>query len=276
MTSKVKENSYITIQGFMVTELGLKGNELLIYAIIYGFSQDGESKYNGGLQYLADWCNSTKQGVMKALKSLIEKGLVHKEEVRFNGVKMCEYRVERYETKFHEKVNKVERGMQQSLMGYATKFNEGIKQSLPNNIEDNIKDNIEDSIKEKKEKKRSTQKPKEVAPIPSIEELQQCFGRPVGTGMAEWFQHKAQRGDTYTPTGLDKLLSMVRKNVAAYGEQAVADLIELSIASGWQGIAWDRLKTQKPTNQQNSQPPQSGNVFVEILRKSEAEGVDPF
>ena len=28
MTSKVKENSYITIQGFMVTELGLKGNEL--------------------------------------------------------------------------------------------------------------------------------------------------------------------------------------------------------------------------------------------------------
>lgn len=146
---------------------------------------------------------------------------------------------------------------------------------LPDNIPDRLPDNSKEK-KEKKEKKERTQKPKDIAPTPNTEELQRFFGEAVGTEMEEWFQHKTQRRDTYTPKGLEKLLGIVRKNVEAYGEQAVADLIELSIASGWQGIAWDRLKQQKPSNPQNSPPRQSGNVFVDILRKSEEEGVDPF
>ena len=36
----VKNENYLVIQGWMITELKLKGNELLIYAIIYGFSQN--------------------------------------------------------------------------------------------------------------------------------------------------------------------------------------------------------------------------------------------
>lgn len=35
----VKNENYLVIQGWMITELKLKGNELLIYAIIYGFSR---------------------------------------------------------------------------------------------------------------------------------------------------------------------------------------------------------------------------------------------
>lgn len=34
----VKPENYITIQGWMRTELDLKGNELNLYAIIYGFT----------------------------------------------------------------------------------------------------------------------------------------------------------------------------------------------------------------------------------------------
>ena len=74
----MKINGYINIQSWMVTELNLKGNELLIYAIIHGFSQDGQGIFNGSIQYLAEWTNSTKQGVIKNLKSLQEKGLVEK------------------------------------------------------------------------------------------------------------------------------------------------------------------------------------------------------
>ena len=40
----VNPNNFYTVQGWMVTELGLRGNELAAYAIIYGFSQDGASK----------------------------------------------------------------------------------------------------------------------------------------------------------------------------------------------------------------------------------------
>ena len=112
----IASNNYINIQGWMVTELGLKGNELLVFAVIYGFSQDGVSKYSGGLRYLAEWTNSTKQGILKNLKSLEEKGLICKKEYEKNRVKYCEY----YSTKFNG-------GIQQSLTG-------GIQQSLPNNI----------------------------------------------------------------------------------------------------------------------------------------------
>lgn len=121
--SKVKDGNYICIQSFMVKELQLKGNELLVYAIIYGFSQEENQVFNGSLQYIADWLNCTKQGVIKNLKSLIEKGLIIKNEKYFNGIKFCEYR----STEFNRVLNNVE---------------QGIKQSLNNNIEDKKSNNI--------------------------------------------------------------------------------------------------------------------------------------
>lgn len=129
MKSKIKNENHIVIHGWMVNELDLKGNELLIYAVIYGFSQTENQRFSGSLQYLADWTNSTKQGVIKNLKSLIEKGLIIKEEKKYNEVKFCEY----YATKFNGVLNKVEWG---------------IKQSLPNNIEDNIEYNINNNNRE--------------------------------------------------------------------------------------------------------------------------------
>lgn len=144
--SKVKDENYINIQGWMVTKLGLKGNELLIYAIIYGFSQTEDQTFNGSLQYLADWTNSTKQGVTKNLKALVEKGYIIKEDKYINNVKFCEY----YATKLDTVYNKVTYPMQQSLTGYTTKFNTPMQQSLTNNINDNI-DNKLDNIIELKD-----------------------------------------------------------------------------------------------------------------------------
>lgn len=131
MKEKIKRENYIVIQGFMVKDLDLKGNELLIYAIIYGFSQSECSTFSGSLQYLAEWTNSTKQGVIKCLKSLVEKGYIEKNENIINGVKFCEY----YATEFNTLLNKVDYPIKQSLTP-------PIKQSLPNNIDNNNIDNI--------------------------------------------------------------------------------------------------------------------------------------
>lgn len=126
--SKIQNENFVCIQGWMVNDLGLKGNALLIYAIIYGFSQAEGQTFNGSLQYLADWTNSTKQGVIKAIKKLLDDGLINKNEKFVNNVKFVEY----YVTKFDKQLNKVERG---------------IKQSLPNNKEDNITNNIDTTTK---------------------------------------------------------------------------------------------------------------------------------
>lgn len=76
--SAVKDNNFITIQGWMRTKLNLKGNELLIYALIYGFSQDGNSRFKGSRKYIADWCGCSLDTVDRSLSSLIDKGLLTK------------------------------------------------------------------------------------------------------------------------------------------------------------------------------------------------------
>lgn len=127
----MKKDNHIQICGWMLSDLGLKGNELIIYAIIFGFSQLEGQTFYGSLGYLAEWTNSTKQGVLKALKSLMEKGYIEKKEYVENNVKRCEY----WASEQSRVLNKVEQGIKQSLMG-------GIKQSLPNNKDiNNIEDN---------------------------------------------------------------------------------------------------------------------------------------
>lgn len=104
----MKDNTYIVIQSWMITELKLSGNDLLVYAIIYGFSQDGETRFTGSLQYLADWCNATKAGIQKNLKNLVDAGLIEKYESFKNNIKFCEYSCIPY--------NKVAHPIQQSCI----------------------------------------------------------------------------------------------------------------------------------------------------------------
>lgn len=76
----MNSDNYVVIQGWMCNELELKGNELLIFALIYGFSQDGVSKFQGGRKYIADTFNITLPTVDKALQSLVDKQYLNKKE----------------------------------------------------------------------------------------------------------------------------------------------------------------------------------------------------
>lgn len=134
--SKVERNNYILLQGWMLTDLGLKGNELIIYACIYGFSQAENQVFSGTLQYLADWTNSTKRSVINCLQSLVEKGYIVKTDKAINGVKFCEY----HAAKISGVVKKVHWGGEKSSLG-------GGEKSSPNNIDiDNIEDNLDNNI----------------------------------------------------------------------------------------------------------------------------------
>lgn len=69
---------YITIQEFMVRDLKLKGNELIIYALIYGFSQDSDSEFKGSITYMQEWLQCSRQAICDILKRLIDKGVIEK------------------------------------------------------------------------------------------------------------------------------------------------------------------------------------------------------
>ena len=137
--------NYIVIQSFMVSELGLKGNELLIYAIIFGFSQTTGQTFHGSLTYLESWTNSTRPTVISSLKSLVEKGLIEKEEQTINGVKYCSYRAKISTDKAERVVKNFNDGSKEILQEVVKNFNDGSKEILPNNILYNIVDNIVDN-----------------------------------------------------------------------------------------------------------------------------------
>lgn len=79
---KVKDDSNFKIHGWMVTQLKLKGNELLIYAIIYSFSQNnnGDGIFNASTAYLCEWTGLSQRAVINCLIRLIENNLIIKIE----------------------------------------------------------------------------------------------------------------------------------------------------------------------------------------------------
>lgn len=117
-------NNYINIQGWMCSKLKLSGNELLIYALIYGFSQDGVSEFRGSRSYICKWFNISLPTVDKALNSLVEKNLITKREEIVNNVKYNCYKV-------------ILQGSKESLQGVVKNLYRGGKESLHNNTNNN-------------------------------------------------------------------------------------------------------------------------------------------
>lgn len=87
----IKETNHYTVLDWMITDLGLKGHEIPTYAIIYGFTQDGENVFSGSRKYLADWLNVDIRSVGRILKSLTDKGVIIKKTKTINGVQFCDY-----------------------------------------------------------------------------------------------------------------------------------------------------------------------------------------
>lgn len=141
--STIKDDNYLTIQGWQINQLGLKGNELIIYAAIYGFTQAEGQWFTGSQQYLADWTNSTTRGVRKALTSLEEKGLLL---IAKNG-KSNKYRAIRPEIEEQSSANVIE---EQSSAKQRNKVPLIEEQSSYNNIDIDIENNLV-----KKERKKA-------------------------------------------------------------------------------------------------------------------------
>lgn len=89
----IPNDSYVTIMGWMINELGLSGNLLICYAVIHGFSKDRESEYRGGRKYLAGVMGCSLQTVTTTLQKLEAMGLITRREEDISGVIFCRYKV---------------------------------------------------------------------------------------------------------------------------------------------------------------------------------------
>ena len=71
--------------------------------------------------------------------------------------------------------------------------------------------------------------------------------------MGEWITYKMERKEPYKEQGMKSLLRQIENNQLQYGEKAVCDLIDESMANGWKGIIFDRLKQKPIVQRQNRQ-----------------------
>lgn len=238
--SKVKDENFISISGWMVTRLGLKGNELLVYAIIYGFSQDDETRFTGSLQYLADWTNSTKQSCIKCLKSLAEKGYITKHEKIVNGIKFCEYQAVKLKSMV---VNKVEHGIKQSLTG-------GSKQSSHNTLDNNI-------VNKKERKSKSKSYDEQITEYTENEELQNA--------LKAFIQMRAFIKKPMTEYALKLMLKKLDE--LGNDDTTKIAILNQSITHNWQGIFPLKDEYTKQEKQQEKKYDQNGYESEEELMK---------
>ena len=60
-----------------------------------------------------------------------------------------------------------------------------------------------------------------------------------------WLAYKKEKNQSYKPRGFQSLMTTIQKNSRRYGDDVVIEVIEMSMANGYQGILWDRMKKKK-------------------------------
>ena len=213
----MQSNNFVVIQGWMCNELNLKGNDLLVFALIHGFSQDGESRFSGSRKYIAETFNISLPTVDKALQNLMHKNLIEQFKIEKNGVIFNEYRT-LYPIK---------------------EFYGGSKETLPNNIVDNI-DSISNNSKELLLQNFEFGKPK-----PKKENLySKCVSLiynkstdpVIRKALIDWFnmlleKYKGKEKVLYPNVFKGKLNMIDKYDVADWKE-----IIEYNIRMGYEGL----------------------------------------
>lgn len=115
MAPKLQRTHGFTIFGWMVTNLHLGGLELLVFAIIFNFSQGRAGKYTGGIGYICEWLGIARNTAKKYLAELEAKGLIEREAVVINNVNFWAFSVV---SKFDQGGQKLTEGGQDLTIEY--------------------------------------------------------------------------------------------------------------------------------------------------------------
>lgn len=115
MAPKLQRTHGFTVFGWMVSELHLEGLELLVFAIIFNFSQGKAGKYTGGIGYICEWLGIARNTAKKYLAELERKGLIEREAVVINNVSFWAFSVV---SKFDQGGQKLTEGGQDLTIEY--------------------------------------------------------------------------------------------------------------------------------------------------------------
>lgn len=146
-----------------------------------------------------------------------------------------------------------------------------------NKNKDKDKEKEEENKEDKKEKGASAPEeganaPKGDASVPDTPTLLslvcECsFSDTLREHVQDWVQYKSERKEGYKAQGLKALLRQIEVNTARYGEDAVCEVIEQSMAAGWKGIVFDRLKAPAAPSAHSSRETAASSSFSRSRRE---------
>ena len=255
----MEKEYYIHIQWWMAQRLKLSGNELLTYAIVYGFSQDGESAFLGSSKYVSYALRVSRPTAIKALDSLTSKGLIIKTQEKINDVVFNRYKANLQVIKDFDRPYKesLQGGSKESLQGgyketlHSNKYkelnnkelNKESKKEESNNTKNqqveneelnHLKKEIEqlkaenEKLKTKKEKSKKHTKSydEQIAEYTGNEELQEA--------LKAFIQMRSFIKKPLTEYGLKLLLNKLSK-IGKTDAERIA-IVNRSVEHNWQGF----------------------------------------
>ena len=237
----MENKGYTLIQDWML-DLPLSYREIAIYAIIYGFSQDGETRFEGSLGYLAFKTKATRDTARNALRKLVDGGLIERTIVNKNGVEFHTY-----------KVRPMGGGKIQGGMEF---FKEGGGIFQPNN-KDNSKDINISSIKGR------------------FDFLKSLIALGVQEQTArDWMQVRKEKKASNTETAFRKIAQEIGKSGAS-----AEDCIRMSAECSWAGFKaeWMHNRQQKagtPAPKQESAYEHNRRLMRQLLGETMGGQVD--
>lgn len=121
--NKQIRNCYLNVQGWMVTDLRLKGNDLFLFALIYGFCQNREAAFTGSLDYLCQWTNTSERTVQNTINRLVNAGLIvkHSRQGETNVIKVNHALIDKI-------LNDAETAQNSENSDYCDDYNQSINQ----------------------------------------------------------------------------------------------------------------------------------------------------
>lgn len=131
---RVVKSTYIVVPDWAAEDLGLTGNDLLVYSLIYGFCQDGRSGFRGSISYIEKRLGLSRRSVIYILDRLVKNGHLFKSQDGEPGKVVVTYQVNFVELEeANELVQNIHWGSAKSALGWCKNCTETSAKFAPNN-----------------------------------------------------------------------------------------------------------------------------------------------
>lgn len=218
----MKKDNFIVILAWM-NGLGLSLVEKTVYAVVYGFSQDGASAFSGSRKYLADWCGcSSLRTIDSALNKLVERKLIIKKVNIVNNVRVCCYAVDCT-------------GSANFAQGWGQNCPYGSANFAHNHIDNNADNKLSANSDTDNARARAFDFKNSLIELGISEQT-----------AADWMAVRKNAKATNTRTAFVALKNQIEKIVRRHGVTA-EQVAAFAVGKDWKGInaEWDAVKTIK-------------------------------